>query len=354
MLAGRRTIEDPLTGRPIDLPMLVPAFTSKGFPTYTKNGKIRSKAADLLEATQTAIRESLLVSAYDIHHGYIPKPTRYFQDKVLIFLDSGGYELAADWDSTEPKQGTHRSRPFSEQGYRRVLSSLPTRIPIMIANYDWSSRKKPLLSQIRDAQRLFTDFSQPNLLSSFILKPGKWKYLNLDDVLPHLEKLRFFKCLGVVEKELGEDLLARLVTVAKLRDALEEGHIYLPIHVWGGLDPIATPLYFFAGADIFDGVSWLRYAYHNGMAVCCGSHCVLDRKIGLRSAGIQAYAMTLSQNIAFLGHLKDKLCQFVLRRGRTFKMFDELTDIKGQTLSLVFKQAFEKLVTKVPSVGGGG
>ena len=354
MLASRRTLEDPLTGRAIDLPMLVPAFTSKGFPTFRKNGKERSDVANVLEGARTYIRESLLVSAYDIHHGYIPKPNRYFQDKVLVFVDSGGYELAASWDSTEPKQGRHRSRAFGEKAYKRVLASLPDRVPIVIVNYDWGSRKKGLPSQIRAAQRLFAHFEGPSFLTSFILKPGKRTYLDLDDVLPHLDKLRAFKCVGVVEKELGEHLLARLITVAHLRHALQERQMELPIHIWGGLDPVATPLYFFAGADIFDGVSWLRYAYYNGMAVCRESHCVLEKGMGLGSAGPQAFAITVARNIAFLGLLKEKLCTFVKRKGKTFKMFDDLSDVKGQPLSPAFKQAFETLATHVPSVGGGG
>ena len=119
MLASRRTLGDPLTGRPIDLPMLVPAFTSKGFPMSRQNGKDRSSIAGVLEGTRTCIRESLLVSAYDIHHGYVPKPDRYFGGKVLAFLDSGGYELAATWDSTEPKQGRSSSRVFREKEYRQ-------------------------------------------------------------------------------------------------------------------------------------------------------------------------------------------------------------------------------------------
>ena len=125
-----------------------------------------------------------------------------------------------------------------------------------------------------------------------------------------------------------------------------------PIHVWGGLDPISTPLYFFAGADIFDGVSWLRYAYYNGVAICSESHCVLNNLMGLGRAGDQAKAFTMSQNIAFLGLLKETLCEFVDRKGRNFRMFDKLSDRRGPKLPSIFQGAFETLSTKIPDLGG--
>ncbi len=352
MLASRRILVNPLTGDNIELPMLVPAFTSKGFPNKKKDGTGRSAIANALTGSQTFIKESLLVSAYDIHHGYIPKPDKYLPGKMLFFMDSGGYELAAGWDSTEPKQGKHRTRAFAEEDYRRVLSTLPDNIPTMVANFDWGSRKKKLLTQISEAKKLFADFDNRGFLSSFILKPGRQQHLVLKDVLPHLEELRSFKCIGLVEKELGKNLLDRLITVAKIRQALTERDMTLPIHIWGGLDPIATPLYFFAGADIFDGVSWLRYAYHNGVAVCRESHCVLLNDVGLGAAGEQAQAMTMAKNLFFLRRLQETLYKFVCGKGKTFAMFDELSEVKGKTLSLIFKRAYDDLSRQVPCIGG--
>ena len=40
-----------------------------------------------------------------------------------------------------------------------------------------------------------------------------------------------------------------------------------PIHVFGSLDTVTTPMYFLAGADIFDGLTWLRFAFHGGYTV---------------------------------------------------------------------------------------
>ena len=60
---------------------------------------------------------------------------------------------------------------------------------------------------------------------------------------------------------MGKSMKERLIFLSELRDCLTKENIYTPIHIFGGLEPLMTPLYFMAGADIFDGLSWLRYAF---------------------------------------------------------------------------------------------
>jgi hypothetical protein len=55
--------------------------------------------------------------------------------------------------------------------------------------------------------------------------------------------------------------------IAKLRNALTKAGIDIPIHVFGSLDSVTTPLYFLAGADVFDGLTWLRFAFHEGQTL---------------------------------------------------------------------------------------
>ena len=90
--------------------------------------------------------------------------------------------------------------------------------------------------------------------SDFLLKPQAHdRVLRIAELTPDASNLSCFDVIGVTEKELGETLLDRLVES--------------PIHVFGSLDPILTPLYFMAGAEIFDGLSWLRYAYVDGLSI---------------------------------------------------------------------------------------
>lgn len=146
MLARCTKIRHP-SGAVIDLPRLVPAFSSKGFGFFSsadddvEAGRAPRKHAlrkatlrrkrDLSETTRALelvaphIKDSILVSAYDLHYCYFREPLRFFQNKELVFLDSGGYELSAEFDQTEPVQWGTRKKSFSASDYRSVLDTRP-------------------------------------------------------------------------------------------------------------------------------------------------------------------------------------------------------------------------------------
>ena len=76
------------------------------------------------------------------------------------------------------------------------------------------------------------------------------------------------------EKELGNSLLVRMVSISRIREALSKCGRDIPIHIFGSLDTVTTPLYFISGADIFDGLTWLRFAFREGATLyqhACGA-----------------------------------------------------------------------------------
>jgi hypothetical protein len=291
------------------------------------------------------------------------KPDRHFRVTELLFIDSGGYELSPDYDSTEPKQGVRECKPFRIEEYSKILGKLPQSLPIVATS--WDAPGKSVDEQIADAQRFFNSF--PHLTRNFLIKPTGTetrkqkkkksagtsgqkqtkhiakKYIDVaKDVVPHIAKLRAFDILGVTEKELGKDLLHRLQSLARLRAAMDREDLTIPIHVWGGLDPVITPLYFFAGAEIFDGVSWLRYAYHNGIAVyrdCCG---ILDGGIEPMD---HVRAKALFGNLSCLRRITNSLRLFVDKGGDDFNVFEWNAD--------AYRRAYNVLGTEVPELRGG-
>jgi len=366
LLARYRKIEHPL-GALIDLPKLVPAFSSKGFPfleTYkaktgikgkrtlrSKLGK-KKKAVEkpqisettlALESVGTFIKDSILLSAYDIHHRHFRRPGRFYEGKELIFIDSGAYELSPDYDRTEPIHWSGNAKPFTGKDYLEVLNSLPQDLPFAISNYDWDDRGKPLSQQIIQAQRLFNKF--PHFAKNFIVKPvGKQRHVDVNDLIHQVKKCRAFDILGITEKELGEDLIEKLGNLAKLRLAMDREGVAIPIHVWGGLDPVLTPLYFFAGAEIFDGISWLRYAYIDGVAVCRDSYNILVE--GIECPLDHSRGLALHHNLKFLRELATSFRDFVLHKGTKLDMFG--------SRSAEVERAYRVLVTRIPEVEGGG
>lgn len=362
MLARCTKIRHP-SGALIDLPRLVPAFSSKGFGFFSSTDESQEiivkrsarsrrsaparKKRDLSETTRALelmgpyIKDSILVSAYDLHHCYFRKPTSFFQNKELVFLDSGGYELSPEFDQTEPVQWGTRKRPFTASDYRTVLDSIPKNLPFAVSSYDWGTRHKPLTQQIAAAQSLFHKY--PHFLKNFIVKPGTERFLEIEEIVRHVRKFLAFDIIGVTEKELGRDLLDRLKTLAKLRLAMDRENITAPIHVWGGLDPVHTPLYFLAGAEIFDGISWLRYAYLDDVAVYRDSYSVLTGAV--ETTLDESRTLAMSHNLQHLRSLATSFRDFVLRNGTTFQMFGSRAD--------ALEKAYRALITQVPAIEGG-
>jgi hypothetical protein len=344
MLARRTTLNHPI-GATVDLPRLVPSFSSKGFPFFAdkETGRKLSEVTDALEMTGPTISDSILVSAYDIHHDFLRQPERFYANKELVIIDSGGYELSLVFDSTEPEQGPYEpDDSYDNAAYLEVLRRLPSQYPIVVTNFDHESRGKPVEEQIIEAQALFNSF--PQFLHDFIVKPsGRRRYIDIDDCIRHLDKMRRFHVLGVTEKELGSNLLERLVNIATLRSAMNRKSIETPIHVWGGLDPVVTPLYFCAGGEIFDGVSWLRYGYYADSSITRDAFTAIQ--LGVQTPWRRAEAMRMAANISYLETLTIRLRRFVDGGCCDFGVFGTHSD--------ALCGAYQALCTKIPELRGG-
>jgi hypothetical protein len=358
MLARRSQLRLP-DGSSCDLPLLVPSFSSKGFGfSRTKIGKslvnVSDASADLHDFGQTP-SSCTLISAFDLHFRHFrlhDERRRSCLDWVpncrVIFVDSGGYELAPDFDTSEPKSPSYT--PPSDYGRDQYVAVLETlrkraeRANIVVPNFDWGTRGDSLTAQISDARALKRRHG--HMLHSFILKPWSHSTTIVDPrkLSPSdIADLGGFDIIGVTEKELGTDLIDRLRRISQLRLALNQNHIAAPIHVWGGLDPLLTPLYFFAGAEIFDGVSWLRYAYVDGLAVNREAAPVLDPEVGVDARRNFARPMTAMRNRSFLDRMSACLQQWVDLDGRDFRMFPNST---RDHLS----RAYETMLTTIPEM----
>lgn len=324
-------------GSRIPLPLLVPSFSSKGFPTFTREGNEISDVFRPFETTHQVLDESFLVSAYDLHHGFMPLRSSDLTASA-VFLDSGGYELSPFFDSIEPMFHPYPKRAFSAEEYTAVLESMDSTLPLVIASPDWETRDKSLEEQLVLAQ----EFLQPyEFTKSVILKPGGRKYVRIDDLAPIVGRLGAFDVVGITEKELGKTLKDRLRAVARLRELLDRNGLEaVPIHVWGGLDPVITPLYFFAGAEIFDGLSWLRYAFYKGSAIYRDAKQILEGHLG--NPFEHCRAQVWFENLSELRRLTGSLKIFASSGGGEFGGFEW----NGEA----FQKGFEMLCAEIPEI----
>lgn len=253
MLAKRRSLK--LNGQEIErTPLLIPSFSSKGFPDIDKIIKYSSELIDGVT----------LVSAYDLHYGKIKPP---FDFPSLIFLDSGGYEASKDSELSDFGDKEHVPKLWNQDMHEAQLADWQPSVPSVLISYDHPKERLPVKAQIERAKAMAP--SRDGFLREILLKPetATQTLLQTHDIIKNVHALVDFDVIGVTEKEVGNSIFNRMKNIAELRRALDKARLEIPIHVFGSLDTVTTPMYFLAGADIFDGLTWLRFAFHNGSTV---------------------------------------------------------------------------------------
>lgn len=304
MLCRTSKLTHPTSGVSLETPLLVPSFSSKGFG-FGPGGK--PEVQRVLDASQEFITRTCLVSAYDVHYGYVPEPKDLTITVDLFFLDSGGYEVSEDHDLSAIEKPIHRPGDWDVAKLRAVWERWPDGLPAVLISYDHSGHRMPMAEQLRDAKQAAS--AAPAHLHSFLLKPEAQEERSLEPALRALQaqigELEGFQLLGLTEKELGRSPLERMVRIAGLRKALDDASLRIPIHVFGALDPLSVSLYFVAGAEVFDGLTWSRYAYNAGQCVYLHSNAAAT--YGLDVDDDEARVRTIKDNLRYLDHLERSL-----------------------------------------------
>lgn len=279
-------------------PALVPSFSSKAFE--------RNEVKDILGFAQELITEPILVSAYDIHYHGVPTKLTF---PSLVFLDSGGYEASQDQDLSDVRPLVRVPQRWTMKMHAATLTRWDFSTPTLLVSYDHPKLRRPINAQIGRAQDLFR--RHPQSAHELLFKPESRdvRYVNIEEVIKHRHELSAFSAIGFTEKELGPSLLRRMSAIAKVRRALQEIRLELPIHVFGSLDTISTPLYFLAGADIFDGLTWLRYAFRNGSTIYKYHYGALNR--GIHVEDYKLNAQTWNDNYYYMLNMQAQMGRFV-------------------------------------------
>jgi hypothetical protein len=301
-----------LTQTGLPSPLLVPSISSKGFPFLTSG---ESETANVLRLVAPDLTESLLISAYDIQHGHVPDVDQLLSNEhlnslyatpALLVIDSGGYELSDVFESGDVGRDPREILPFTREDYDVILGRLPKDRAILAVTYDEQTKQRSTYDeQVDTARALVVDY--PHLKIDFLIKPpGRSRFIDSSRLSSVIPELRAFPVVGFTEKELGATLLDRLMTLARIRRGLDDAELpNVALHVFGGLDPLLTTLYFMCGAEIFDGLSWLRYAYHDGKAIHEAELAVLTNAIESRSD--RRDALRHISNLQFLRDYRNRL-----------------------------------------------
>jgi hypothetical protein len=253
VLAKRRVLR--LNGDEVErTPLLVPSFSSKGFPEVAKTIEYMSELID----------SAALVSAYDVHYKKIEAP---FDFPSLLFVDSGGYEASKDADLSDFGEWEHSIQPWTQEMHEAVLAKWSSSVPIIFISYDHPKERLSFVEQVERARGMAP--GRKGVLREILLKPETEgaHLLKIPTITGNISALAEFDVIGVTEKEVGNSIMSRMQNIARIRMALANQGLETPIHVFGSLDTVTTPMYFLAGADIFDGLTWLRFAFENGQTL---------------------------------------------------------------------------------------
>jgi len=279
-MRARRSVLNFPSGARLMTPALVPSFSSRGFPF--KGGK--STIWEPLGVAADWVYDAFLISAYDLHYGHLPDPTALLDGPPVgppygapevLFIDSGCYEADDIRELADVNLAAIQRNDWSADLLVSALEGgVNPAAAVINVNFDV---RAPLADQIQQARDFFTRF--PNWKHDFLVKPQSdtAQYISVKDVVAAAGELRAFDLLGVTEKELGNSLAERLINIARIRDALDDADVPIPIHVFGSLDPVLSLLYFVAGAEVFDGLGWLYMAFRGGQAVYRDAASALDR-----------------------------------------------------------------------------
>jgi hypothetical protein len=140
MLAKRRTLR--VRNAPIvSTPLLLPSFSSKGFP----------KIAKILQAMEEYISDEILVSAYDVHYSVLIPP---FDFASTIFLDSGVYEASRDAELSETFDREHITKAWSPEQYNEVISTWTSTSPTIFVSFDHAKYRASTEEQIKRANEM--------------------------------------------------------------------------------------------------------------------------------------------------------------------------------------------------------
>lgn len=306
-----------------ETPIVVPSFSSKGFPDVAK----------IVETLSQVITDSALISAYDLARGYLKTPPQY---PAYLFLDSGGYECSKDCELSDTRSNNYKEADWTQEELVKVLDSWSARQPTVAVSYDHPRYRISVGDQISRAQNLFRD--RAGIGHELLIKPSSQDSIrvNIAEVLERIYELRAFDVLGFTERELGYSLFTRMINIAKVRLALDKAGLQIPIHIFGSLDTISTPLYFISGADIFDGLTWLRYCYSDGQAVYQSNAAAL--RYGIRINDDDVDPKIWFENYQEMMNLEISMRRFV-KEGGKFQCFKQHAEF--------FEQAHSELLAKL-------
>lgn len=232
----------------VNLPLFIYSYSSRGFP-------------DVIERLEYSLPHvpSYLLSLYDYEY-ILPAELISAKDSRTRIWDSGGYETTI----CPTCRSSVNSKKWDENTYIQTANRIPWNGLDILVSYDIPHESKYIQQQIETALHLYTKVPGTYSRDLLIHVPDNTDPYTLAKTLkPYINE---FQILGLTEKEIAPTWAHGVYFINCLRSALSalEMEQYIPIHVFGCFDLKTVIRFALAGADIFDGLTWLRHLFLNG------------------------------------------------------------------------------------------
>ena len=279
----------------VSTPLLVPSFSSVGFPHIN----------DVYQVVKHQLYGVCLVSASDIAAGLIPPDIS--EDINVVIVDSGTYEANQASDGgTSPN--SYPTCTWARDSYLRIASRCDPTANHILVNYDTPG---PLVDQINRALEDFSHATQA--AKDLLVKPEPPdRLINVARLIENTHKLGQFDLIGLTAREAGISLVQRCRAIVTLRKALTAAELGTPIHVFGAITPAEVMTYFFCGADVFDGLNWLRLSFRQETPVPIEQLSFNVHNRGL--ADHEIHTAEWASNLNLLYRLQEALHHYASRR----------------------------------------
>ena len=287
----------------VQTPLIVPSFSSRGF----------SQVSEIWEEFRHRLYGVALVSSFDIAEELMP--ANVTDTTNLILYDSGLYETSEQLAIPGGEHTLPYSTNWTRSRYHKTVVEIDSTANVMLVNFD---HRRMLEEQIEFASE---DFSiVPSAARDFLLKPEPaTEMVNISKLALCTRALDQFDVMGITAREAGNSLIKRCRSIIMLRNILDDACLDMPIHIFGAITPLEILTYYFCGADVFDGLNWLRLSFKTTTSVPIEE--AAFEKPNWNISELDVLDLERTRNLRTLYRLQDRLRLY----GATYN-FEDLID----------------------------
>ena len=208
-----------------------------------------------------SINSAFLLSLFDVWHLNELSELLTTTDTRVRIWDSGGYETKFSDDVSSVISAVPSSSQWELQHYIEAARRIPWNGKDILVSFD----NTPPLSvdqQLQIATEGYNHIEGEYLRDVLLHVPADYDIAKLvNEIAPYLSRIEI---IGFTEKEIAPTWIRGVQFIHAFRQAFARLNLNaLPIHLFGCLDPKSVTYFTLAGVSVFDGLSWLRYFFHN-------------------------------------------------------------------------------------------